>query len=368
MLSKRRAKEEEGKVVTARTAVKVEEERTAAALHELVEEFFRTGRLVVLEAYERGLGRQTLSEVLHRKRAEDVKIEADDIGDGLWKALLSGSKEDLQVLRKMLAIFGSVSLVSAVERSIGKAQELKRRHPILGKIRVHSEHGEYGSSDPLIICYIDPLDGSDEFRNRISGCWYIAVSFFSKALKPIAAAMLDIGLGEMFFVPSPRGDGKVHVKFFDSGRERFESPISAKVLPKKGTILVYMGRENYLRSFLEVASFVHDEAYEGLTLHGKGGSFIYAWLAAGRGLAYIMANEPVNEILPGIGFAKLMGCPVWVVWKDGRREQFDIERHGKLARVDYLVVACNERFGENLLPKLKLPQPGWLLERELVMV
>jgi hypothetical protein len=93
--------------------------------------------------------------------------------------------------------------------------------------------------------------------------------------------------------------------------------------------------------------------HAGITWHGKGGSFIYAFVAAGIFSAYAMPNEPVSEILPGLAFAELAGFPVLVREEDGSWVPFSIRAHGTRERVPFLVVACTKELAEEMIRSIK---------------
>ena len=70
--------------------------------------------------------------------------------------------------------------------------------------------------------------------------------------------------------------------------------------------------------------------------------------AAGVFSFYVMPDEPVDEILPGLAFAELVGFPVLVREGTGNWVQFDIRSHGELKRVPFLVVACTNDLAAEL--------------------
>ena len=72
-------------------------------------------------------------------------------------------------------------------------------------------------------------------------------------------------------------------------------------------------------------------------------------LAAGIILAYVMPNEPVSEIMPGLGFALLAGYPVKIMQEDGLWVRFDPAQHGRQERVRALVAACTPGLAQDLV-------------------
>ena len=70
-----------------------------------------------------------------------------------------------------------------------------------------------------------------------------------------------------------------------------------------------------------------------MLIYPQGGSFIYAYLAAGLVDAYIMFDEPRSEIDSGFGMAKVTGCEIVGVNPDGTYENYKFlpgKQHGKI--------------------------------------
>ena len=284
---------------------------------ELFDTFLRSLHQVVLDADEEDQGRGVLGGVEGREETEDVEIGIDRVAETLFGETLDAART---------------------------------RHPGLLEARVYTEHNHlgWGSSHPKIRIDLDPVDGSDEYLKRIRNSIYSAVcARDAETLRPLAAATLDVHAGMIYSVGE---DGKVTVEFLRSGRRTEQRPSRHVALSDPGVVgAAYMGRMKYLSpwmgAFQEVLS---RPEHAGISLHGKGGSFIYAFIAAGVFSFYAMPDEPVDEILPGLAFAELAGFPVLVQEEDKTWVDFDLRTHGTWDRVPFLVAACTRELADAL--------------------
>lgn len=284
---------------------------------ELFHSYFRRLHDFVLDSDEADLGREVVGAVEGREATEDVAI-----------------KIDLEAA-KLFADFH---------------KDFKARYPGRLEAVIYHEHDHPGTEDDdaKIRFDLDPIDGSDEYLLRIRNSIYSAVCVRDlETLRPIAAATLDVHAGMIYSVGE---DGKVTVEFLRSGRKTAVGPARHQALSEKGVVAaVYVGRMKYLApwmaAFQEILS--RDE-HKGVSLHGKGGSFVYGFVAAGVFSFYAMADEPVDEILPGLAFAELANFPVLVREDDKSWSPFDIRTHGKQERVPFLVVACTQELAGEL--------------------
>lgn len=298
-----------------------------SALVVLMESFFRRLRIAVLNADEQGYGREITGPVPGREASEDVEVEIDVRALLLFHEILEG---------------------------------LRVTYPDLDGIRVYTEHhpeGE-GSDNPKIRCYLDPFDGSDEYLKGLESSWYSAVTFVDANFKPLAAGMLDILAGKMYFATR---EG-VWVLFLRTETRRSVTPDRTLKIPfEGGALAAYMGKAKYLLPLVRMlGSLLPDpdtkaKHFKQLSWHGKGGSFVYAWIAAGKLLGYVMPNEPVSEILPGWGFAAFAGFPIFVLQDDGQWVEFNPAVHGEMDRVPALVAGCTQGLAQDVIRRL-VPQ------------
>ena len=301
------------------------------ALLRLLKAYFRRLRVAVLNADEENRGRGVIGGVAGRETAEDVEVEIDRMAETLFREVL---------------------------------ERFQGRYRALREVRVFSEHFPegYGSEQPTILCFIDPFDGSDEYLKRIESSWYCAVTFTSPDWKPLAAGMVDILAGKIYLIGEGSeeyepGKRVTTVITLRSEGEEVATPDTRVRVPgtEPAVIAAYMGRSKYLRPLVDMLGPLlppeetRRRNFRQLTWHGKGGSFVYAWIAAGRLIAYIMPNEPVNEILPGWGFAALAGFPILVMEEDGSWTPFSPAIHGQQTRVRALIAACTEGMARDVI-------------------
>ena len=284
---------------------------------ELFQDYLRRLHQVILDADEEDSGREILGTVDGREASEDVEIKIDEVAYRLFADVLA---------------------------------EYQANNFSFLDVWVRHEHDHKGSgvSNPKIRIDLDPIDGSDEYLRRIRNSVYSAVcARDADTLKPLAAATLDVHGGMIYSVGQ---DGRVSMEFLRSGRVTTVDLAGHTALADTGVVgAVYVGRMRYLTPWMEaLQEILSRPEHAGIALHGKGGSFVYAFIAAGVFSFYVMPDEPVDEILPGLAFAELVGFPVLVREGIGNWVQFDIESHGELERVPFLVVACTNELASEL--------------------
>jgi hypothetical protein len=301
----------------------------------LMEQYFRTLRELVLEADLDDIGRQVVGEVAGREAAEDVRVGIDEIAEDLWKQMIG---------------------------------QFQSHNPDI-RIRVVSEHypeGYEGGEEPTVLCFLDPFDGSDEWLKRIESSWYSVMTLSTPDGKqPLAAGMLDILAGKIYLISQDSEEyepGKKKVTVIVIGKRQKVTtgrPDPRTKIPSRepAVIAAYMGRSKYLRPLVEMLERLlppeetRKKNYRQLTWHGKGGSFVYAWLAVGKLILYIMPNEPTSEILPGWGFASLAGLSL-LVKDNGGWHEFNPAVHGKQERVPALIAACTAGMAQDAMKLL----------------
>lgn len=91
---------------------------------------------------------------------------------------------------------------------------------------------------------------------------------------------------------------------------------------RESTLASFLGEKEYsLEFFKDFGVLVGNMDKKGY-LYPGGGAFIYALLASGAIDAYVMRNEPLSEIIPGLPLALAVGCTVVTVHEDGTFKEF----------------------------------------------
>ena len=286
-------------------------------LLELFHDYFRRLHQTVLDADEDNSGRGILGTVEGRESSEDVEIGIDEVAYKLFADVLAEYQAD------------NPGLLNAW-------------------VRHEHDHGGSGTTNPDIRIDLDPIDGSDEYLRKIRNSVYSVVcARDAETLQPLAAATLDVHGGMIY---SAGRDGRVSIEFLRSGRVTTADLAGHTALADTGVVgAVYVGRMRYLTPWMAaLQEILSRPEHAGIALHGKGGSFVYAFIAAGVFSFYVMPDEPVDEILPGLAFAELAGFPVLVREGTGDWVKFDIKSHGELERVPFLVVACTNELADEL--------------------
>ena len=287
------------------------------SLLELFQDYLRRLHQVILDADEEDSGRDILGIVDGREASEDVEIKIDEVAYKLFADVLADYQAD------------NVGVLNAW-------------------VRHEHDHTGSGSDNPDIRIDLDPIDGSDEYLRRIRNSVYSVVcARDADTLQPLAAATLDVHGGMIYSVGQ---DGRVSIEFLRSGRVTTANLAGHTALADTGVVgAVYVGRMRYLTPWMAaLQEILSRPEHAGIALHGKGGSFVYAFIAAGVFSFYVMPDEPVDEILPGLAFAELAGFPVLVREGTGDWVKFDIKSHGELERVPFLVVACTNELADEL--------------------
>ncbi len=91
---------------------------------------------------------------------------------------------------------------------------------------------------------------------------------------------------------------------------------------KESTLASFLGEKEYSLEFFKDFGVLVGDMHQKGYLYPGGGAFIYALLASGAIDAYVMRNEPLSEIIPGLPLALAAGCPIVSVHEDGTFEEF----------------------------------------------
>jgi|WetSurMetagenome_2_1015567.scaffolds.fasta_scaffold03406_9 fructose-1,6-bisphosphatase/inositol monophosphatase family enzyme len=94
---------------------------------------------------------------------------------------------------------------------------------------------------------------------------------------------------------------------------------------RNSTLATFVGEKEYSAKFFKYfGKLVNDMHPKGL-LYTGGGAYIYGLLASGSVDAYVMFDEPVSEIIPGLPLALAAGCTVVSVNEDGTHNDFKFD-------------------------------------------
>jgi len=254
-----------------------------------------------------GKGKEILGDVINRP--EDVEIGIDRVGEEVLKNLLKKYK------------------IKATVYSEPDGRDIKT-----GK---NSE--VYGS--------IDPFDGSVLYLRGFEHNWYSVLSFFDMKRKPICGGVADI-LNEKLFI----SDGNKNYVFdFKTGKKKAISPSKGKSLTEPIVLASYVMSSQYSTKFLDIFGDLLKNMHSKSLLYPQGGSFIYAFLAAGLVDAYVMFDEPRSEIDPGFLIAKKAGCPVVTIDVDGSYKDYEFLPGRQHDKVDLLIAASTPQLRDKLI-------------------
>jgi len=278
------------------------------AIVDAVREYLREVESLVCEWEEKGEGMQVIGAVPGRSEEEDVEITLDEACDNLFSRIL-------------------------------------RRHKL--RVHVRSEHGPGHTRGVQYRCAIDPFDGSGLYRRGLRKEWYSVLSFFDLGGMPIVGGAIDIRGREMYLA----AEGRVtRTSTLGDVAGVPVAPATKTEVDDETVIATYSMSRNYRLSWREKARSL-DETFTGL-LWGNGGSCIYPLIAAGEVHAYIMFDEPITEIDPGLAFATVGGFHVFSVqglklepYRFNHRRQFR-------TTVPFFIAACTAQLAEDIVQKI----------------
>lgn len=252
-----------------------------------------------------GEGREILGEVINRP--EDIDIGIDKVGEEILEKILKNNK------------------IAATIFSEPEARDIKNGNHVYGAI--------------------DPFDGSALYLKGLEHNWYTALSFYREDKSPICTGISDI-INEKFYISGEEGNYLLDMK---SGKEKKIFPSSRKKITEPIVLATYLMKSLYSVKFFEIfGDLVKNMHLKGL-LYPQGGSFIYAFLAAGLVDAYIMFDEPRSEIDPGFPIAKKAGCSIVSVDSDGSYKDYDFIPGRQHDKVDLLIAASTPELRDQLI-------------------
>lgn len=255
----------------------------------------------------KGEGKEIVGEVINRP--EDLEIGIDRVGE--------------EVLERLIKEYN----LNATIYSEPEARDIK-----------NGDHPDFYGS-------IDPFDGSMLYLRGLKHNWYTVLTLFDKEKKPICTGVSDI-LNEEFYLSSEEGNYLLDMK---TGQKKQIAPSQKTELTEPLVLASYVMSSRYSSKFLDAFGGLIKKLHSKALLYPQGGSFIYAFLAAGLVDAYVMFNEPRSEIDPGFAIAKKAGCEVVNVNPDGSYEDYQFvpgKQHGK---VGLLIAATTPELRDKLI-------------------
>ncbi len=253
----------------------------------------------------KGEGREILGEVINRP--EDIDIGIDKVGEEVLERLLRKNK------------------IEATIFSEPEARDIK-----------NGEH-LYGA--------IDPFDGSALYLKGFEHNWYTALSFYDKERKPILTGIGDILNGKFYLT----GENGNYVRDINPGKKKKIFPSAKKNLQGPVVLATYLMKSFYSTKFFDIFGDLVKNIHPKGLLYPQGGSFIYAFLAAGLIDAYIMFNEPRSEIDPGFPIAKKAGCSIVSVDSDGKYKDYEFVPGKQHDKIDLLIAAATPKLRDELI-------------------
>ena len=250
-----------------------------------------------------GGGKKVLGETINRP--EDLEIAIDRVGE--------------EVLADILKKYQ----VEATVFSEPENRDIKNGNHIYGAI--------------------DPFDGSMLFLRDIPHNWYTVLSFFDKDGSPLVCGVADI-LNNKYYLTEEDGNYAV---FGDQKKKIF--PSKRKSLKDSIVLASYIMSSEYSPKFLDFFGDLVKNLHPKALFYPHGGSYIYAFLAAGLVDAYVMFEEPRSEIDPGFFMAKRAGCEIVSVNSDGSFEDYNFIPGRQHDKVELLIAASNSEIRDELI-------------------
>jgi fructose-1,6-bisphosphatase/inositol monophosphatase family enzyme len=254
-----------------------------------------------------GKGREILGEVINRP--EDVEIGIDRVGEEVLEELLKKYK------------------IKATVFSEPDGRDIQT-----------------GGNNPEIYGSIDPFDGSVLYLRGFEQNWYTALSFYDKKRKPIICGVSDI-LNEKLYFSDENNNYLLDLK---NGNKKKIFPSKRKSLSEPIVLASYVMSSQYSPKFLDIFGDLIRNMHSKALLFPQGGSFIYAFLAAGLVDAYVMFDEPRSEIDPGFSIAKKAGCSIVTIDVDGNYKDYEFLLGRQHDKVDLLIAASTPELRETL--------------------
>jgi len=212
----------------------------------------------------------------------------------------------------------------------------------------YSEHDQYAfGNNPSYQISIDPFDGTMLYKHNLHYDWWSVLTYVDLKTGESGAFAVDLIKAE-FYESSDMG-----VKILDRQRTLIKEayPADLRSIGNTATISGYLMLPSYLNKWTEKLSKVLDK-FPGMFIWPNGGSCIYPLIGSGVIHAYIMFDEPRNEIDAGLGFAQRAKFPVKQIDQNGIVSDYLTEPDKRFERIPCLIAACNNDLLNDLISYL----------------
>jgi fructose-1,6-bisphosphatase len=226
-----------------------------------------------------------------------------------------------------------------------------------------------GDSEKLYV-FSDPFDNTSQYKRGLDTPPYTVVSIWDKEGNPIGAVVGDIkdrkaymSLGKETFIIDIKDkisevekhardritfaekfigtdissdEYKIKLGLFEKEfaekqqntehkRVKISRSERTTLKDRNSTLATFVGEKEYSSKFFKYfGNLVNDMHSKGL-LYTGGGAYIYSLLGSGSIDAYVMFNEPISEIIPGLPLALAAGCTTVSVKEDGTYTDFKFD-------------------------------------------
>ncbi len=269
----------------------------------VVKEYLSKAAEEIKKTASLGGGKKVLGETINRP--EDMEISIDRVGEEVLEGILKKHQ------------------VEATVFSEPENRDIKNGNHIYGAI--------------------DPFDGSMLFLRDIPHNWYTVLSFFDKDRKPLVTGIGDV-LNDRYYITEEDGN---YLVAGDQKKKIF--PSKKKSLKDSVVLASYIMSSEYSPKFLDFFGKLVKNLHPKALFYPHGGSYIYAYLAAGLVDAYVMFEEPRSEIDPGFFMAKRAGCEIVSVNSDGSFKEYDFIPGRQHDKVELLIAASNPEIRDELI-------------------
>lgn len=276
-------------------------------IEKLLLEYLNTAIRRIRKIAYSGKGREILGDIVNRP--EDIEIGIDRVGEKILAKLVKKHKLDVSVFSE------------TVRGSFGNGKDKKM----------------YGA--------LDPFDGSIFFLKGFNHNWYTVLSFFDENRQPTCCGAGDI-IDRKIYFSGKEGNFVLDLK---SGKKERIFPSKTKDFSQNFVLASYISSSRYSAKFLNHFGGLLKEMHPRALFYPQGGSFVYAFLAAGLIDAYVMFDEPRSEIDPGFCMAKKANCPVVSVAADGSWQDYEFLPEKQHEKVDLLIAAANPEIRDKLI-------------------
>jgi fructose-1,6-bisphosphatase/inositol monophosphatase family enzyme len=219
-------------------------------------------------------------------------------------------------------------------------------------IEVFSEHGHFVINPKQKINYImsvDPFDGTSLFKTDIPAEWWSVLTIYNPiSLQPVCAAAIDFIREEFYY---SEGDS---FSYCNISTKKFKD---VSVIPKTnledGIVLAtYCMSPNYSLLWYENTSRLLkslNELENPPRIWPNGGSCIYPWLARGLIDAYLMFDEPNNEVNPGLGFITPKNFCVYEITNEKKLLEYSFVPALSDNKIKSFIASTNHKLAEAII-------------------